>query len=120
MILATVTLLLLIFGGSLEQSLLNIKKPVKAAVENKQAVGQIVGLSKDLGKQLKVHNKEMTRSVESFFDLHVDYDATAGNFEHALDRIMAVREAGQKDILDTRQAMKELMTKEEWTEVFNP
>ena len=121
MIIATLTLLMLLFGGgdSLENYLLNIKKPVKAAVESKVTVNEVLDLSKALKKQLKVQNKEITELRESFLDLHTKHDAESADFEAYLDRLMTARETGQKHILDARMSMKDLMTKEEWNEVFS-
>ena len=121
MIVATLTILMLLFGGggSLENYLLNIKKPVTAAVENKETVNEVIDLSKELKKQLKVQNKEITDLRESFLDLHTNHDAESDDFEAYLDRLMIARETGQQQILDARMAMKDLMTQEEWTEVFS-
>ena len=121
MIIATITLLMLLFGGggSLENYLLNIKKPVTAAVESKDTANEVIDLSKELKKQLKVQNKEITELRENFLDLHTNHDAESADFEAYLDRLMNARKTGQKHILDARMSMKDLMTKEEWTEVFS-
>ena len=121
MIVATLTILMLLFGGggSLENYLLNIKKPVKAAVESKVTVNEVLDLSKALKKQLKVQNKEITKLRENFLELHTKYDAESADMEAYIDRLIIVRETGQKHILDTQSAMKDLMTREEWTKVFS-
>lgn len=120
MIIATITLLMLLFGGggSLENYLLNIKTPVKAAVESKDTVNEVIDLSKELKKQLKTQNKEIIELRENFLDIHTNYDADSADFEAYLDSLMAARETGQKHILDARTAMKGLMTKEEWGKIF--
>jgi hypothetical protein len=122
MIVATITALMFLFGGvdSLENYLLNIKKPVKAAVESKVTVNEVLDLSKVLNKQLKVQNKEITKLRESFLDLHTKYDAESADLEAYIDELITAREEGQKYILDTRSDMKKLMTRAEWTEVFSP
>jgi hypothetical protein len=121
MIIATIAALMMLFGGgdSLENYLLHIKKPVKAAVESKITVNEMLDLSKKLGKQLKVQNKEITKLRDSFLDLHTKYDARPVDFEDYIDKLITAREEGQKHILDTRSSMKNLMTREEWTEVFS-
>jgi hypothetical protein len=121
MIIATIAALMMLFGGgdSLENYLLHIKKPVKAAVESKITVNEMLDLSKKLGKQLKVQNKEITKLRDSFLDLHTKYDARPVDFEDYIDKLITAREEGQKYILDTRSSMKNLMTREEWTEVFS-
>jgi hypothetical protein len=121
MLIASIAALMLLFGGgdSLENYLLHIKKPVKAAVENKVTVNEVLDLSKELGKQLKAQNKKITKLKSSFLDLHTKYDAKPADIEAYIDKLITAREEGQKHILYTRSAMKNLMTREEWTEVFS-
>jgi hypothetical protein len=121
MLIATIAAMMLLFGGgdSLENYLLHIKKPVKAAVVNKATKEEVIGLSKELGKQLEVQNKEIVKLRRSFLDLHTKYDATSADLEAHIDKVMAAQEKGQAHILDTQSAMKNLMTREEWTEVFS-
>ena len=121
MLIASIAALMLLFGGgdSLENYLLHIKKPVKAAVESKVTVKEVLYLSKELGKQLKAQNKEITKLRDSFLDLHTKYDAKPADIEAHIDKLITAREEGQKHILDTRSAMKNLMTRKEWTEVFS-
>ena len=119
--LVAIATLILIFGGggSLENYLLNIKKPVKAAVESKVTVNEVLDLSKALKKQLKVQNREITKLRENFLELHTKYDAESADIEAYIDSLVIARETGQKHILDTQAAMKKLMTREEWTKVFS-
>jgi hypothetical protein len=120
MLIAIATFILMFGGGgSLENYLLNIKKPVKAAVESKVTVNEVLHLSKALKKQLKAQNKEMTRLRENFLDLHTQYDTSLADIEAYVDSMMTVRERGQKHILDARFAMKNLMTQAEWSAVFS-
>ena len=120
MLVAIATLILMFGGGgSLENYLLDIKKPVKAAIESKVIVNEVLDLSKGLKKQLKVQNKEITKLRENFLDLHTNYDAESADMEAYIDRLIIVRETGQKHILDTQSAMKNLMAREEWTKVFS-
>ncbi len=120
MLIAIATLILMFGGGgSLENYLLDIKKPVTAVVESKDTVNEVLDLSKALKKQLKVQNKEITKLRENFLELHTKYDAESADMEAYIDRLIIVRETGQKHILDTRSAMKDLLTREEWTKVFS-
>ena len=120
MLVAALAAFLLFFGGgdSLENYLLDIKKPVKAAVENKTTAKEVLHLSKALKKQLKAENKEISRLRENFLNLHKQYDTQPDDVEAYIDSLMIVRERGQKHILDTRFAMKKRLTREEWTAIF--
>ncbi len=120
MLVAIATLIMLFGGGgSLENYLLNIKKPVKAAVESKVTVNEVLDLSKVLKKRLKAQNKEITNLRENFLNLHKQYDTKPADSKAYIDSLIIVRETGQKHILDTRSAMKDLLTREEWTKVFS-
>jgi len=120
MVIAIIAAVMMLFGeGSLENYLLNIEKPVKATVESKRVANEVLDVSTELGQQLKAHNKKLVTLRESFRDLYVDYDSKAADIEAVIDNVMTAREEGQKNILDARFAMKKLMTKEEWTEVFS-
>ena len=120
MLIAIATFILMFGGGgSFENYLLDIKKPVKAAVESKVTVNEVLDLSKALKKQLKVQNREITKLRENFLDLHTQYDTKPAENQAYIDSLIIVRETGQKHILDTQSAMKDLMTREEWTKVFS-
>jgi hypothetical protein len=121
MLIATITALILIFGGggSLEHYLLNIKKPAKAAVEEKATVKELVSLSKDLGKQLKTANKDLTELQTQFVDLHAKQDLTQQDFEPLIDAMLDIEHSAQQEILDTREAMKKLLTEDEWQQIFS-
>ncbi len=119
MLVAIATLMMMFGGGSLENYLLNIKKPVKAAVESKVTVNEVLDLSKVLKKRLKAKNKEITKLRENFLNLHKQYDTQLADSEAYIDSLIIVRGTGQKHILDTRSAMKNLLTREEWTMVFS-
>lgn len=120
MIVATLTALFLLFGGggSLEHYLLDLKKPVKAHVEDKDRASEILDLSKDLGKDLKKRNKRVEDLQEDFEELHTSFGASEADFQAAVDRMMEERSKGQQRILDTRDRMHDMMTPEEWQEVF--
>jgi len=74
MLVAIATLIMMFGGGgSLENYLLNIKKPVKAAVESKVTVNEVLDLSKVLKKGLKAKNQEITKLRENFLNLHKEH-----------------------------------------------
>jgi hypothetical protein len=122
MIVATITALLLLFGGggSLEQYLLDVKKPVKAHVEDKDRAKTVIALSKSLGKDLEKRNKEMVSIQGDFVTLHTSFEASEEDFQAVIDRLMTERNRGQEQILDTRDRMRRAMSADEWAAVFNP
>jgi hypothetical protein len=121
MIVATATALIILFGGAntVENYLVDIKKPVKTAVESKETADKVLGLSKALEKDLKSQNKELTKLSEAFLDLHTQYESKPEDFEAVIEKMIAARQKGQANILETRSKMKNAMTREEWTQVFS-
>jgi hypothetical protein len=121
MIVATATALIILFGGAntVENYLVDIKKPVKTAVESKETADKVLGLSKALEKDLKSQNKELTKLSEAFLDLHTQYESKPEDFEAVIEKMMAARQKGQANILETRSKMKNAMTREEWTQIFS-
>ena len=94
-------------------------RPVKTAVADKATVDEVLDLSKKLKKQLKAQNKEIAKLRGSFFDLHQKYDAKPAEIQAYIEKMITATKEGQAHILDTRSAMQNLMTKEEWTAVFS-
>jgi len=68
MLVAIATIIMMMFGGggSLEQYLLDIKKPVKAAVESKATVNEVLDLSKVLKKGSRPRTKKSPSSGKTF------------------------------------------------------
>jgi hypothetical protein len=122
MIIALIGALLFLFGGggSLEFALLNIKEPVKAAVANGETADAVLDLSSQLGKELKELNKQLSDLQPKLHDLLTAYDCTGAELSDTLEGIREIQKSAQAEILNTRFGMKELLTEEEWTDVFTP
>lgn len=120
MVVGAATLLYLIFGGSagVEHVLTDIKKPVKAAVAEKERAKEIIQLSNALKKELKAQDKQTDELMSDLFQTSLRYDATREDFMAVFERLHAERRLRHQKVLDTRTAMKELMTADEWARVF--
>lgn len=119
MLIATITALILIFGGSnLEFFLTNLKKPVKEYVADADRQDAIL----DAGKALEKELKELTKDVEDHFneivEVHSVYESTTENYLTAGAKLKADQNRLTTLVLDTRDVMKENMTREEWEAVF--
>jgi flagellar motility protein MotE (MotC chaperone) len=121
MIIATITALIIIFGGSgLEFYLTNLKGPVKEHVQDKERQENIFDASKALSKNLKQLRKRTDANFGDLIKVHGDYQSAEADFAEVTDRLLENQKEVSKLILDARDAMHGQMTKEEWEAVFKP
>jgi hypothetical protein len=120
MLIGIATLFILLFGGggSLEFYLTNLKDPVKAHVQDKDRQGAVLDASKELGKELKAIQKDVTDQFKGYTDLHADYTSTAAEFDAVTDKMVASQLQLSKQVLDARDEIKKNMTADEWRAVF--
>ena len=120
MLIATITALILIFGGgNLEFYLTNLKKPVKEHVVDKERRDAILEAGKELKKELKGLSKEIEEHFEELIEMHGEYESTTGDYLAAGAKLKADQNTLAGLVLDTRDAMKENMTRAEWEQVFS-
>ena len=120
MLIATITALMLIFGGgNLEFYLTNLKKPVKEYVVDKERRDAILEAGKELEQELKVLSKDIEEHFEGLIEVHAEYESTTADYLAAGDRLKADQNTLAGLVLDTRDAMKENMTRAEWEAVFS-
>lgn len=119
MLIATITALIIIFGGSgLELYLTDLKKPVKEHVQDKARQEVILDASKALSKGLKSLGKEIDKNFDALVETHADYHSTVDDFITVTKSLEENQKQSVKLILDARDAMHEQMSKEEWEAVF--
>ena len=122
MLIATLTTLLLVSlglgGAKLDNVFVDIKKPVKQTVTDKERRDQILEARAELEKTLNRNQKAWKKQVEAFLDVQDDYSSTEADFDEQQARISELLTAKHEAVLDARDAMKELMTREEWEQVF--
>lgn len=120
MIIATTYLILSIFGGgdldlySLEYLQPKIEQYVVA--EDRQDI--LVDLLKDEQDKQKEFNKQATTIGKKMLKINKDYDATAAEFSAASDEVEQQLLNMQERQITLRFALKENMTRDEWSAVF--
>ena len=120
MLIATITALILIFGGgNLEFYLTNLKKPVKEYVVDKERRDAILEAGKELEKELKGLSKDIEEHFEELIEMHGEYESTTKDYLAAGAKLKADQNTLAGLVLDTRDAMKENMTRAEWEQVFS-
>jgi hypothetical protein len=119
MLIATITALIIIFGGSgLEFYLTNIKKPVKEYVQDKDRQESILDASKALSQELEKIKKRTDTNFGDLVNAHGDYPSTKADFTEITDRLLENQQDTIRATLDARDIMHEQMTREEWDAVF--
>ncbi len=119
MIIGTLTLLMLIFGGGgLEFYLTNLKGDVKEHVQDKARQELIIDAGKVLSEDLQTLEKQIDVHFEDLIAVHTDFHSVATDFDAATANLKADQKEVSQLILDARDAMHKQMTKEEWEAVF--
>ncbi len=117
MIIGTITVLILLFGGGGDFSFEKTFEPfVKDAVKDKARYEQIVDLTKGADEDLEAYLEEMGDEWgKKLLALLADYDASENDFRSFRRKADASRIDLQQRLLDARFGMIELMTADEWT-----
>lgn len=119
MLIATITALILIFGGGgLEFYLTDIKKPVKEHVQEKERRTLILDESKALKKDLKEIRKDIEEHLDDLIDVHTAYASAPAAYDAVGKILLADQKTSSTRVLDARDVMHEQMTREEWEAVF--
>ncbi len=119
MIIGTLTLLMLIFGGGgLEFYLTNLKGDVKEHVQDKARQELIIDASDALSSNLQTLGKQIDVHFEDLITVHADFHSIASDFDAATAQLKADQKEVSQLILDARDAMHKQMTEEEWEAVF--
>ena len=122
MLIATLTTLLLVSlglgGAKLDNVFVDIKKPVKQTVTEKDRRSEILDVRSELEKTLNRNQKAWKKQINEFLDVQDDYSSTEADFDEQQARISELLTAKAQTVLDARDRMKALMTREEWEQVF--
>ncbi len=119
MIVATVTALLLIFGGGgLGNYLVNADKAIKKTIEDKRERQEVLAITKQLGKDLKKENQVFFDAIDDMLELPQDHHASPEAFDKQADVIAAQQQHLIDFTLDAREQMRKRMTADQWHAVF--
>jgi len=120
MIIGTVTLLMLYFGGGGMFSFEKTFEPfMKDAVKDKARYEQIVDLTKEADEGAKQYRKEVSEVwAKDLKMLLADYDATEEQFHSFVEKADRFRTAVQQGVLDARFGVVKMMTEDEWNAMY--
>lgn len=107
-------------GGGTSHFLIDMDKQIKSVVQDKNRRNAILSETGNLSKQLKVFEKNINSHLKDYIGVHSDYESKDSDFDSVTACFSADQQQVTKLILDVREKMRELMTKEEWDLVFQP
>jgi hypothetical protein len=113
-------MLIYYFSSSSGMDLLvkDIEKPVKQYVQNEATDKQIISINKEMRSENVSANKDIKEEKKLLAKVNRNRLATDAEFDEAFDAIDQMRATAHEKILDGRFKMKELMTAQEWTNVY--
>jgi len=119
MLIALLTVLLL--GGGSTGALNYIgdtRDAVKSVVANGDAQKSALKTLKAMRKRTNVQNKMAKRTAKEIEKVFSDHEIEADDLETIWNEYFAAIDSHNQDMLDMRFALKENITREEWTEIF--
>jgi hypothetical protein len=120
MLIATITALVIMFGGGASFSFEKAFKPfVKDTIEDKARREQILDVTKQADDEVKQFKKEVDEVwSKDLKRILSDYDATEEDFRRFVTRADQSRLIAQQRILDLRFEVIKLMTEDEWNAMY--
>jgi hypothetical protein len=119
MIVGTIALLMLLFGGGgLEYYLTNLKSEVKEYVVQKDCQEKIIEASKTLSSELGTLQIEIDAHFKELVEIHAEFRSSAEDFDAVAAKLVVDQKTATALILDARDTMHAQMTEQEWTAVF--
>jgi hypothetical protein len=122
MLIATLTTLLLLSlglgGARLDNIFVDIKKPVKQTVQDKDRQSRILDVRSDLEKTLNQNQKAWKKQIAGFLNVQGSYGSQPEHFDSQQERVRELLTSKHEAVLSARDQMKAQMTEEEWEQVF--
>ncbi|MDF7822942.1 hypothetical protein P4B35_02875 [Pontiellaceae bacterium B12227] len=105
-------------GGGPSHFLTDAETQIKSVVSDKTRRKAILDEIGDLSKKLRVLEKKIEAHLKDYAAVHSDFHASETDFDAVSANFSADQQEVAKLILDTRETMREQMTREEWNAVF--
>lgn len=117
MIIATITALIFLFGGSMF-SLDVFKDAADKVIQDKSIVQQIETITKQGDKEIKLLNEDIKQTSRELVSMNMNYDLTRDELDAFLDQSDSRRERVQDRLIELRFQAKDLVTEEEWKAMY--
>jgi len=117
MIVGTITLIYLLFGGGVF-SFDVFKEAAADVISDKQIVKQIDAMTSEADKEMKAWLKESGKISKQFSRMNQNYDQTKMEMNAFLEQADSSRDEFLEKIIQLRFQVKNLMSQEEWEAMY--
>ena len=98
-----------------QETLDNWEKAIKKYVDDDAREEQAKAVLKDAVKSVKDSEKVVDEALQQYFAVDMGYNATAEEYEAAIKALDDVWIIADKQLIDERFNMKDVLSEEEWT-----
>jgi Spy/CpxP family protein refolding chaperone len=117
MIIATITIFMLVFGGP-GFSFDVYKHAAADVIEDKERVKQIKDITKEADKEMKALNKYFKSTSEEIVEMMTRSDVTREELNASFDKVENRREEFQEALIQLRFQAVNLLSREEWEAMY--
>ena len=117
MIIATITAIMLFFGGGMF-SFDVFKDSADKVLKDKERIKQIKVITKEADKELKLLSKSINNESKKLVTLNANYDLTREELDNFIAQQDQYREQFQKRLIEWRFQAKALLNREEWEAMY--
>jgi hypothetical protein len=118
MLIATVTTLIILFGGGAGFSFGVFKDAIKEQIKDKERRKELVAEIDRADAVLKTYRKELKSFSKNLVETNARHDATRGEFDAIAARADVRRIQMTRELLDARFALRDKMTEDEWNAMY--
>ena len=106
-------------AGGVDGLVINIAEPVKQHVLDKATVKQVIAINKEMLKEDADFKKDSATAKKQLAKLNNNRLSSETSFDEVFVALDRKRAAIREKIVENRFRMKELMTAEEWKNVYS-
>lgn len=118
MLIATITVLLIYFGGGDGFSFQIFEKAMKESIQDEKHRKELTAEVDQAEEAIKSLRKDMKTMTKEFKKATTRYNATRSELDQLLVRIDERRMEATREILDARFALRDKMTEEQWNDTY--
>ena len=118
MIIGTITLIVLLFGGGAGFSFDIFRDAAENVIPDKQIVRQIKEITEAADEEMKAWQKEAGKISQQIAEMNKNYDLTETEMKSVLNQADIRREAFQEELIKLRFQAKNLMSWVEWDAMY--
>ncbi len=106
------------FGLPYEQVVKELRNTVKMSIPDRDRTKDLLTLVDQMENGVKEYNKQVNESAKAISGLISKYEAEPEELQAALDQLDDIRMTAQGKLVKLRFGMKESMSRDEWSAVF--